>query len=67
MEEYLQKNYKDCVESITLCTGIAKTSGNQYYYINLKLINGYEKRIFVNNEQMFAFKNAFDLLELGNE
>lgn len=63
MENYLEKNYIKAIESLTCKQGIAKESGNPYYYIDLLLKNGYKKKIFLNSESQFAFTNAFDLAD----
>lgn len=67
MDKYLNKDYKKAIESFTVCQGIAKDSGNPYFYINLQLVNGYEKRLFLNDDSKFAFANAFDVCDISEQ
>ena len=60
MEEYLGKEYKGAVSSLQLKQGTAKDSGNPYFYLSIKLINGYETRVFLNDDKKFAIKDAFE-------
>lgn len=63
MEKYLEKEYKGAVSSLKLCQGVAKDSGNPYYYLSLTFVNGYERRLFLNDDQRFAISNAFDTID----
>lgn len=65
MESYVNKNYKNAIESLKVCQGVAKDSGNTYYYIELLFINGYSKRIYLNDDSRFALSNAFDFVDVS--
>lgn len=64
MDKYINTNQKKAIESLTVCQGIAKETGNPYYYLSLKFINGYEKRIFLNDDSKFAVLNALDTVQV---
>lgn len=53
---------KDVVESMELAKGTSK-SGTAYFYINIKLINGGEERIFLNSDSKFKWEHAIGMLE----
>ena len=59
MDEYIGKDYKQAISSFMLKKGIAKETNNEYVYLSLTLCNGYEQRIFLNADKMFAIKDAF--------
>lgn len=67
MDQYIDKEYKNAIGSFKLKKGIAKDSGNEYYYLSLTLVNGYEQRIFLNNDKMFAVKDAFSSLDITKD
>lgn len=61
LQRYISTELKKAVDSVQVKTGMTK-EGNTYYYISLKLINGYEKKLFVNDAERFAFISAFESL-----
>lgn len=63
LQQYLDQELKGAIRSVRVQQGKAKDSGNIYYYVQLIFINGYEKRIFLNNDESFAWINAFQQLE----
>lgn len=63
LQKYLNRELKGAIRSVTVGQGKAKDSGNTYYYIQLSFVNGYDKRIFLNSEESFAWCNAFEQLE----
>ena len=63
MEKYMNKEYKDTIESVKVLSGQAKDSGNTYYYLNIRFINGYEARLYATGDKAFAIQNALDLFE----
>lgn len=65
MDEYLNKNYKKALAELSIFKGAAKETGNPYYMLVLKFNNGYERRLFLNDDQKFALQNAFDLVDMG--
>lgn len=65
MDKYLNNNIKNAIESLTVCQGTAKESGNPYWYLSLKFINGYEKRIFLNDDSKFAVLNAIETIQVS--
>lgn len=66
--KYLNKNITKVISSLELKSGKSK-EGSDYLYLDLAFINGYSKRIFLNNESMFAIRNAIDNLaqKSGND
>ena len=62
LQKYLNQELKGIVQSIVVIQGTAKDSGNIYYAIEMTFINGYKKRIFLRNDEQFAWVNAFDQL-----
>lgn len=68
MENQLAKyfgksNLKDAIAEINVVQGVAKDSGNTYYCVELSFINGYRKRMFLKNEEIFCWVNAFEQAE----
>lgn len=63
LQKYQDQELKGVIRSLRVMQGKAKDSGNIYYYIQMVFVNGYEKRIFLNNDETFAWVNAFDVLE----
>lgn len=60
MENYIDINIKNTIDSLTVCQGVAKATGNPYFYLDLVFINGYSKRIFLNDDSKFAIQHAID-------
>ena len=58
MENINNKNLLPHVAEIKLGVGKAKESGNDYAYFDVKLKNGYSKRVFLNNDSLFAINDA---------
>ena len=72
MENQLQKYFgrtdlKKAIASLDVIQGKAKDSGNIYYAIELKFINGYTKRFFPMDAEKFAITNAFDLVPVQEQ
>lgn len=63
LSKYMGKNLKDIITDVQVVQGTAKDSGNIYYAIEISFINGYKKRLFLKNEEQFAWTNAIDQLE----
>lgn len=63
LQKYLGKELKDAIASVQIVQGTAKDSGNIYYAVKMTFINGYEKRLFLQSAEQFAWTNAFDLVE----
>lgn len=59
--KYYNRDFKAALASVELKTGTSK-EGNPYTYLNLVFINGYSKRLFLNDEALFALRNAIDTL-----
>lgn len=62
MEKYINRELKDSIESLQVRQGTSK-EGTSYYYISLVLNNNFEKRIYAQSAEQFAFCNAFDLMD----
>lgn len=60
---YMNRNLKDTIVKLEVIQGTAKDSGNVYYALEFTLINGYTKRLFLQNAEQFAFINAFQQLD----
>lgn len=67
IEKFKDQELKDVVRSIRVYEGRAKDSGNVYYALDLHLTNGYTKRLFLNNEESFAWINALELLDTDKQ
>lgn len=59
MTEYTDKDIKDAVKALVVRQGVSK-EGNSYTYLDLVFENEYSTRIFLNNEKIFAVKDACD-------
>lgn len=59
-----RKDLKNAITSVEVVQGTAKDSGNIYYAIELKFVNGYTKRMFLRSDESFAWANAFDLIDV---
>ena len=66
LAKYMGKNYSKVIKEVIVVQGTAKDSGNIYYAVELKFINGYSKRLFLRNDEAFAWANAFELIETQN-
>lgn len=64
LSKYLNKDLKGAIKSLTVVQGTAKDSGNVYYAIEIEFINSYKKRLFLRNDEAFAWCNAFDLIDM---
>lgn len=72
MENQLQKYYgrndlRKSIASLEVVQGKAKDSGNIYYAVEIKFINGYSKRFFPMDAEKFAITNAFDLIPVQEQ
>ena len=63
LAKYLNKDLRSAISGLTVVQGTAKDSGNVYYCVELSFINGYVKRIFLRNDEAFAWANAFELVQ----
>lgn len=63
MDDYLNKNYVDIIRELIIKKETSKATGRPYYCFDLKFINGYERRIFLNNDQLFAMTDACRQIE----
>lgn len=63
LSNYLNRELKDCLSSLTVVQGQARDTGNLYFAIELRFINGYSKRLFLRSDEQFAWINAFDQLD----
>lgn len=63
LSKYMGRNLKEIIGDIQVVQGTAKDSGNIYYAIELKFINGYTKRLFLRSEEQFAWVNAIEQLQ----
>ena len=60
-ERILKMNADNLVSKLTrvsLSTQDSKKTGQPYTTITYHFVNGYEHRVFLNNEQIFAIKDA---------
>lgn len=62
LSNYIGKELKDAIGSVQVVSGKAKDSGRSWYAVELQFINGYSKRYFLNNEETFAWTDAFETL-----
>lgn len=67
LAKYINQNLKDIISGIQVVQGTAKDSGNIYYCIELNFINGYSKRLFLRNEEQFAWVNAIETLNVTKQ
>lgn len=67
LSNYLDKDLRGIISGLTVVTGTAKESGNIYYAIELTFINGYKKRMFLKDDERFAWVNAMDQLETSKQ
>ena len=64
---YMGRNLKDSIANVEVCQGTAKDSGNIYHYVQITFINGYQKRMYLQSAEAFAFTNAFDMIQTNSE
>lgn len=62
LQSFLNEDLTKVIKRVDVRQGQTK-EGQIYYYINIALINGYEKRLFLKTEENFCWTNAFDLLQ----
>lgn len=58
LQQYKDEEIMDIISSVKIKEGKSKDSGNIYYYVNITFVNGYEKRLFLNNDERFAWLDA---------
>lgn len=63
LAKYMNKELKGAIAHVGVVQGTAKDSGNIYYAVELEFINGYKKRLFLQQAEQFAWTNAFEQLE----
>lgn len=63
LAKYLNKDLRGIISGLSVVQGTAKDSGNIYYAIELSFINGFKKRLFLQQAEQFAWTNAFEQLE----
>lgn len=66
LSNYVGKELKDAVSSLQVVRGTSK-EGNTYYCIQLEFINGFPKRIFLKQDEVFAWTNAFDMIDMNKQ
>lgn len=53
-----KRDIMNFVSSVELVTGISQKTGNDYSFINIKFVNGYETAVFPrSNDAMYIIKN----------
>lgn len=62
LSKYLNQSLVGAIHDVRVIQGTAKETGNLYYCIELTFINGFQKRLFLKQDEQFAWCNAFDLL-----
>lgn len=68
LSKYLGRDdLKNVISSLTVFQGTAKESGNTYYALELKLINGFPTRMYLKPDALFAWLNALELLDTNNQ
>lgn len=67
LSKYLNQDLRAAISGLTVVSGTAKDTGNIYYAIELSFINGYSKRIFLRQDELFAWCNAFEQLEIQKQ
>lgn len=64
LQNYINKNnLKDSIGSFRVVQGTAKNTGSIYYCVEIEFINGFSKRLFLNDAESFAIMNSFEQLE----
>lgn len=64
---YMGRNLKDAISNVEVCQGTAKDSGNIYYYVQISFVNGFQKRLYLQSAEAFAFTNAFDMVKIKSD
>lgn len=54
---------RKAVKDFRVVQGTAKDSGNVYYCVEIEFVNGFSKRMFLQNAEKFALSNAFEMVE----
>lgn len=67
LAQYLNMELKGIIASVEVFQGTAKETGSPYYAIDLKFINGYSKRLFLKQDEQFAWVNAIEQLQVSNQ
>ena len=67
LSKYVNRELKDIISTVTVVQGVAKDSGQPYYAIQLSFINGYSKRLFLKDDERFAWVNAMELIETNQQ
>ena len=62
LNKYIGRDVKKIVKNVNIVSAVAKT-GNPYTCVDIVLINGYTKRLFLKSEEEFCFTNAIELLD----
>lgn len=60
MQDLQGKNIAGALKNMTVKSGTSK-DGNPYTYLELTYINDWRQRVFLNDDQRFAFLNACEL------
>lgn len=63
LSDYENINLIESISSLSVKKGKSK-EGTDYFYLDLVFVNGFSKRIFVYQQEMFGFLNAFEQLEV---
>ena len=63
LQKYLGRELKDSIGSLQVIQGISKQTNQPYHAIEITFINGYSNRLFLRNEEVFAWVNAFAMLD----
>lgn len=67
LSKYVNRELYNAIESVKVIQGTAKESGNVYYAIEIRLVNGYSFRLYPKEGDRFAWMNAFDYLETSTQ
>lgn len=62
LNKYIGRDVKKIVKNIDIVSAVAK-SGSPYTCVDITLINGYTKRLFLKSEEEFCFTNAIEMLD----
>lgn len=62
LAQYINREYKDVIKSLQVVQRTSK-DGNPYFCIEMHLVNGFDKIFFTSREEVFAWSNAFDMLD----
>lgn len=63
LADYENINLIESISSFIVKKGKSK-EGTDYYYLDLAFVNGFNKRLFISQTEMFGFLNAFEQLEV---